>query len=541
MYFASESVNSKPGTWCVLKSAAIMGCMALLFFWPSLLSAQNSAAFNETDRSPSPSAPISNTETRLDVPELLAQLDSVKYLQRESATLQLAALGAQALKPMAVHYLDSSPESSWRIRSSLEKIAISGNESTFLKAAALLQLLVGHENAEVRAQLTRLKIEWSNRQTELAVNRLKQAGAVVENFSPEIQKLAMQRMASQPNYVSSTATAPPQNRTRAEQLDLIDKIMDGSLAQNRKLVLGSGLTDQKQKSGTENPFGQVRIDAGMALFNRSIQSNKPPVVKIGSAWNGNKAAFRELENVIGLSKVVFEKQTIDRSKLETLKRLNELSAVEFNKCRFSGPALATIGLPTSIDSIAFRNQDIEVSTIDRIQKLDIRSLTFDRCDFSRTALLKMLSLQSLSQLELAQTELDAAAFARIEKMKRLRALRLSGCKFPYLAYKRLTRERPEIFIDFTTTAFLGVRSVPGVSNVCQISDVVTDSGAQRGGVLPQDIIASVNGQPIQNFNDLRAQIALHKNGDTLALEVVRQQKKVKLSVTLGDFADAPEQ
>jgi predicted metalloprotease with PDZ domain len=215
-----------------------------------------------------------------------------------------------------------------------------------------------------------------------------------------------------------------------------------------------------------------------------------------------------------------------------------LTTLEFKNCRFSGPALATVGLPNTIEDLRLRNQDVELSTVDRIFKLPINSLVFDDCKFSNAALNKVLSSAKLGSLEFAKTELDSGAFERLEKMKTLRSLKLSGCKFPFRAYKQFAKERPEVYVEFTTTAFLGVRSVPGEST-CLISDVVPDSAAEVAGVQPDDLIVKVNGDEIGEFNDLRAHIALHQAGDQLELEILRNGAVVKLTVKLGDYADAP--
>ncbi len=523
--------------------SVVLTC-AVLPMRPESASGQEFA--RSTDRS------ISNIETeagldveKLSINQLLKMLDSPKYLEREKATTQLANLGSKSLKPMAIHYLKSSPESCWRIKRTLEQIATNGDEATFLKAVALLQLLVGVNNDQLEAQLMRLKFEWSTKQTSTAIETLESAGAKIENFAPINNTRAIQEWIAKENSRSlqkSTQKRPRSNMSNNERLKLIDEILSGSLKENRKLVLGNEIRAQPIRREAQDVFEVLELQMGNQMIRngaiRAINAKTGVIARFGESWKGNREQFAELENVDSLAHIGFEKQYIDKSKLETLKNLTSLTTLEFDKCRFSGPALATIGLPKTIEDLRMRNQDIELSTIDRIGKLHIKSLVFDSCKFSDAALKKMLAFSTLGSLELAQMELDAAAFQRMEKMKTLRSLKLSGCKYPFPAYKKLTEKRPEIYIDFTTKAFLGVRSVPGDST-CQISDVVSGSAAEKGGIQPDDVIIEVNGHKIDQFNDLRAHIALYEGGDQLNLTIVRNGKKVAIDVILGDYADAP--
>ncbi len=523
--------------------SVVLTC-AVLPMRPESASGQEFA--KSTDRS------ISNIDSeagldveKLSINQLLMMLDSPKYLERETATTQLANLGSKSLKPMAIYYLKSSPESCWRIKRSLEQIATNGDEATFLKAVALLQLLVGVNNDQLEAQLMRLKFEWSTKQTSTAIETLESAGAKIENFAPLNNTRAIQDWIAKENSRSlqkSTQKRPRSKMSNNERLKLIEEILSGSLKENRKLVLGNEIRNQPIRREAQDVFEVLELQMGNQMIRngaiRAINTKTGVIARFDESWKGNRKQFAELENVDSLAHIGFEKQYIDKSKLETLKNLTSLTTLEFNKCRFSGPALATVGLPKTIEDLRMRNQDIELSTIDRIGKLHIKSLVFDGCKFSDAALKKMLAFSTLGSLELAQMELDSAVFQRLEKMKTLRSLKLSGCKYPFPAYKKLTEKRPEIYIDFTTKAFLGVRSVPGDST-CQISDVVSGSAAEKGGIQPNDVIVEVNGHKIDQFNDLRAHIALYEGGDQLNLTIVRNGKKIKVQVILGDYADAP--
>ncbi len=81
--------------------------------------------------------------------------------------------------------------------------------------------------------------------------------------------------------------------------------------------------------------------------------------------------------------------------------------------------------------------------------------------------------------------------------------------------------------------FLGVQTAPTDTRV---SEVVRGSGAEKGGILPGDIITHINGKPIKIFEQLRNELANFGPGDSVDIVVERRLNEVgtiKLSVVLG--------
>jgi serine protease Do len=74
----------------------------------------------------------------------------------------------------------------------------------------------------------------------------------------------------------------------------------------------------------------------------------------------------------------------------------------------------------------------------------------------------------------------------------------------------------------------------GVDHGVIVDEVFKGSPADKGGMKAEDIITSVNGQPIQNESDFRNRIADLPVGTTATLTVDRDGKKLDLRVTIGD-------
>jgi S1-C subfamily serine protease len=76
-----------------------------------------------------------------------------------------------------------------------------------------------------------------------------------------------------------------------------------------------------------------------------------------------------------------------------------------------------------------------------------------------------------------------------------------------------------------------------------ILDVLPDSGAEKAGLRPTrrtedgdiqlgDVIIAIAGQPVHSLQDIRAQLAKHKTGDTVSVTVLRDGRQQTVKVTL---------
>ena len=78
----------------------------------------------------------------------------------------------------------------------------------------------------------------------------------------------------------------------------------------------------------------------------------------------------------------------------------------------------------------------------------------------------------------------------------------------------------------------------------QISDVTSDSPAEKGGLKADDVVVGVDGKGIEDNSDLSRYIASKSPGTTVNLRVLRGGAEQRIAVTLGTFpeetADADE-
>ncbi|MBM3294837.1 MAG: PDZ domain-containing protein, partial [Candidatus Aminicenantes bacterium] len=66
-----------------------------------------------------------------------------------------------------------------------------------------------------------------------------------------------------------------------------------------------------------------------------------------------------------------------------------------------------------------------------------------------------------------------------------------------------------------------------------INSVTAGGPAEKAGLKPYDVVIEVNGQPVENANDLRLKVADIAPGTKVEVKVVRDGKEMTVSVTVG--------
>jgi len=89
-------------------------------------------------------------------------------------------------------------------------------------------------------------------------------------------------------------------------------------------------------------------------------------------------------------------------------------------------------------------------------------------------------------------------------------------------------------VDRTLAKALGLNTTNGFI----VGEVVEDGPADRAGLKEEDIIVSLNGEPVKNWAAFRTQISTFKPGDNVDLGIVRNGEEKIITIELGeaDFA-----
>ena len=512
--------------------------------------------------------------------QAIAGLRSQNFLQRERAQKRLAEFGESALRPLAIEMLERHPESSWRARQVLEKIGTTGTESTFLKAIGILQIFFNEGNLELESRLAQLEYQWRLERKNHILETLRAKGATINDNSrssqpigddlelwPRQQVIEMQwigeddpeiiirqrgirfdnRSESGTGEEKKSGTANNGNvpsaakLTDQELMTVVDQILAASIEENRRKFY-------QQPSRSAVPESAEL--AGELFLNLEIQRNiiRPGMewetryqaieIRLGPKWKGEDFDLDRLLEIDAPLVVGLEKVDLHPAQFTSLSTLKNVVEVIVTGNELPAEKLGWLDSFPNLKKLTLENRLIDAETARAIGQINpIRYLSLTGCQLTSASFSRMSELENLNYLNLREIDIPADAFDALRSCPRLRFINLDLCKFPKDAFLKFSRFRPDVQINFTPRAFLGVQAVTFDTdgNPCEISRVVPNSAADKAGLLAGDIIKKIDGQRIAKFEELRLHVAQHQPGERLELEVERNGQRLDLTVELMPF------
>ncbi len=483
---------------------------------------------------------VASTSNQLDISKLIDQLDDQRFESRESATRALVAVGEDALRSLAHHYYQASPEAAWRIKRILQDIGTqSTQEITSLKAIGLLVLI----DQQLDAQLFSLLQAWRENRSQRAIEFLVSKGGEFKSQNPA-QQIVIRNGIRRINIAVPRPSVNPLRTTKAkrkisrkEAKSKIEDLVDGELEEIQQFVF-SQIPSQPSTNRSNGAFiNDVFVGGGIAVPTSPRQQT---VIEIGTNWKGTQEDLQKLREIHSLYGLVLRNQKLRLADFKFLDGLDGLVHIGFDDLKIEGQHLFDLNLPDSITSIEFRKQNLERETARWLSTLPLTSLTIDECRCPKSFIDELQELSSLQSVRLKRINLKSEFFDVLAKMPTVQSVALSVCKFSKLDYRRFARTRPRV-MDFLPVSFLGVRGTPSETRPgtfsCKIEEVIPNSGAAAAGVKTGDIVTAVNGNNISNFDELRMFISQLDIGETMKLQVLRGDEELELSATLGTNKD----
>ena len=132
--------------------------------------------------------------------------------------------------------------------------------------------------------------------------------------------------------------------------------------------------------------------------------------------------------------------------------------------------------------------------------------------------------------------IDDAAVKLFEEKEKLAHLQLRYTNVTPAAVDALKQRHPEAVVYVRNAALLGV-SAENHANGVLVQHVEQGTAAAAAGIVPGDIITSLDGQPLPDFDRLTVRIAQRRPGEKIDVEILRGGERQKLNVTLGSWPD----
>ena len=469
------------------------------------------------------------------VDELLQQLDSRSYRDREMATDELIELGPQIFKPLATHYFEASSEAGWRIHRILEGIGKNAQEQDFLKSIAIIQVLYGAQDDRNQHRLAQLQYQWKATRREDAARQLRDLGFKFEapqgsHFDQgagmdlaiqqalrrrvEIQELGAIKIA-----VGANTTIKPTVPTVEWQDPRIDQRK--SMLKLERIIAGDADDNRGAVEGLLPEAQSVMLPPG--------------TLEIPKGWKSDKQSLKLINNLSTLSSLTLRQQKIDSGLQEFIVKQTKLKNLILVDCDFS-KTTDQFSLPKSIYRYEFEGSlppAEAFASLGTISSLKLRRISLT--DEIATA----LSRGEIKLIDLEEVRFTRDSIRKLISMQGLLRVSVSLCPLKLAWLEDIRRNNPSLVVA-EPKAFLGVQGTVEITgrefSGCQISQVVPGTAAAEAGMESLDVVTSMDGEVVRRFEDLRLLISQKQPGDTMKFEVLRDNKKVNLKIKLGSMA-----
>jgi hypothetical protein len=144
-------------------------------------------------------------------------------------------------------------------------------------------------------------------------------------------------------------------------------------------------------------------------------------------------------------------------------------------------------------------------------------------------------LQRQQHFRLQGKPFDNEVAKLFEEKEKLAFVQFLDTKVTPTAVDGIKAHHPDAIVYVRGQALLGVQAENHPGGV-KVSRVEPGTAAANAGIVAGDVIASMDGHTLPDFDRLTARIAQHEPGEAVEVEIVRGDERKKISVTLGSWA-----
>jgi len=216
-------------------------------------------------------------------------------------------------------------------------------------------------------------------------------------------------------------------------------------------------------------------------------------------------------NVQVYSVTIPEDWTGTKQELLLLRRFRLLQTLKVVSDQFDGETLAAITSIPTLMTIELESAKLKNSSIE---------------NFS--------SFSNLRELELRYVSIDDGSIEALKQLTSLTRLALIGTRITDPGAMELQETFPGDRLDHRRGGYFGVRYNVG-SGPCILTDVIAGTAAAKAGLKVGDQIVKFNGTRVAGGTDFRNGVAKCYIGDTITVEVLRDNETISLEAKLGPW------
>lgn len=442
-------------------------------------------------------------------------LDADAYAVREAATDKLVAAGAVAIEPLAGAVLSPSAEVAWRAGTSLQRIAVHGDEQTLNQVSTALQKLSG-KRPELTKLVGEIKVQQQKYRHKRAIAKVRGLGG---NLSGNWEDA---------DLAFAGAVMPALAGLEVVEFEAAPAVAIADAAEPAPAPAPA------PPPADADPFGEPK----------AVAKDEEPAVP-------PRGLFGVIARLFGgaADPVPVPPDAVPAAELIPIPV--PLAPAPEDLPRFEAPALPADPGPEPVPPPA-EAEAVELAVADAIAieafagplMLDefggemeaYAELVLDRSFKGRDADLVVLKdIPEIYTMSVQGAKLTDKALDHIGELKRLTTLNVRETPFSSAALRKLRNKRPELSIVCRSSAMLGINA--GLEGACVLSSVFHRSGAFDAGLREGDEITEVDGQKVRDFSDLTIAVYPHKAGDKLQVKFRRAGEDKSVEVVLKPRVD----
>lgn len=123
-----------------------------------------------------------------------------------------------------------------------------------------------------------------------------------------------------------------------------------------------------------------------------------------------------------------------------------------------------------------------------------------------------------------------------ERMDGLMLLQIFKTKVSPAAVDAIKESQPKAIVYVRNRALLGIGGATDPKGV-RVTESRANTGAANAGILKDDVITSLDGEPVKDFDRLTARIAKYEPGQEIEVKLLRGNEEMTKRVSLSDWKD----
>lgn len=163
---------------------------------------------------------------------------------------------------------------------------------------------------------------------------------------------------------------------------------------------------------------------------------------------------------------------------------------------------------------------------------DLETITFLEGNVDAALLGRLAEMKQIRDLEFRYVPMGEELADALVQLPVRSSLSLMGTGMPEDVVEEMRAARPGLQIEHRQGGFLGV-SCANDFNICQINSVISDSAAERAGLIPGDVIVGVEETEVTRFKELQDAINRHLPGDEITIRYSRGGVVKETAAKLG--------